>query len=129
MGQSYSEDLRRRIVAFVNAGHSRRAAAEHFNVSPSFAVKLLARHRQCGSLAPRRQGRPPGKGRLLAYRDFLIACVEARPDITMPELAAELKAKHAVCARPSSLSRILVRAGFTYKKNADGFGTRSRGRA
>ena len=116
MGQSYSEALRQRVVAFVNAGHSRRAAAEHFSVSPSFAVKLLARHKQCGSLAPLRQGRPPGKGRLLVYRDFLIARVEARPDITMPELAAELEARHGVCACSSSLSRILVGAGFTYKK-------------
>ena len=44
MGRSYSDDLRARVAGFVEAGHSRRAAARHFGVSESFAVKLL----QCG---------------------------------------------------------------------------------
>ena len=40
MGRSYSLDLRVRVVRFVEAGHSRRAAARHFGVSDSFAIKL-----------------------------------------------------------------------------------------
>lgn len=40
MGKSYSSDLRDRVVAFVEAGHSWRAAARRFGVSESFAVKL-----------------------------------------------------------------------------------------
>jgi transposase len=46
MTQSYSLDLRVRVVAFVEAGHSCRAAARHFRVSDSFAIKLLQRQRQ-----------------------------------------------------------------------------------
>jgi transposase len=45
MGESYSSDLRKRVVRFFDAGHSRREAAQHFGVSPSFAVKLEARRR------------------------------------------------------------------------------------
>jgi len=116
MGQSYSTDLRRRVVEFVGQGHSRREAANHFSVSASFAVKLLALHAQSGSVAPRRQGRPPGQGKLLAHRDYLTRQVDAKPDMTMPELAAKLAAERGVRARPSSLSRILTRAGFTFKK-------------
>ncbi|WP_442920915.1 IS630 transposase-related protein [Mesorhizobium sp. CCNWLW176] len=63
----YSSDLRDRVVAFVEAGHSRRSAARLFGVSDSFAVKLLRRVAQFGSGGPVRQGRPPGE-RLLASR-------------------------------------------------------------
>ncbi len=70
-------------------------------------------------------GRPRGGGKLAPYRAFLIACVEARPDITMPELAATLAAEHGVEAHPASLSRVLCKAGFTYKKIADGLETRT----
>ena len=43
MTRSYSLDLRVRVAAFVEAGHSRRAAARHFRVSDSFAIKLMQR--------------------------------------------------------------------------------------
>src|SRR5215218_5912267 len=115
MTHSYSLDLRMRVAAFVEAGHSRRAAARHFKVSDSFALKLMQRQRQCGSPAPARQGRPRGTGKLACYEAFLIRTVEARPDITMPELAARLLDEHGVSAAPATLSRLLCRRGFTYK--------------
>jgi transposase len=127
MGKSYSSDLRERIVGFVEAGHSRRAASRQFGVSDSFAVKLVRRVRSAGSLLPSRQGRPPGTGKLAACASFLMAAVEARPDITMPELSAKLKAERGVSAQPASLSRFLCRRGFTYKKNSAGVGMRPRG--
>jgi transposase len=121
----YSLDLRERIVAWVAQGHSRRDAARHFGVSDSCAVKLLARVRETGSLLPGRQGRPPGGGKLAAHCDFLIACVQAKPDITMPELAAA----RGVKVSPASLSRVLCQAGFTYKKSPDGLGAGARRRS
>jgi transposase len=126
MVHCYSLDLRVRIIAFVEAGHSRRAAARHFGVSDSCAIKLLQRQAQSGSPAPARQGRPPGSGKLAPYAAFLIATVEAKPDITMPELAAQLLEAHSVSAAPATLSRLLCRHGFTYKKTAAGFGVRTR---
>ena len=126
MTHSYSLDLRVRVAAFVEAGHSRRAAARHFKVSDSFAIKLMQRQRQCGSPAPARQGRPRGTGKLACYEAFLIRMVEARPDITMPELAARLLDEHGVSAAPATLSRLLCRRGFTYKKSPDGRGVRTR---
>ena len=116
MGQSYSLDLRARVVARVRAGHSRRDAARHFGVSPSCAVKLLKRVDRTGSVEPAHRGRPRGSGKLAAHQAFLIGRVEAQPDITMPELAAALEAERGVIASPASLSRVLCKAGFTYKK-------------
>jgi transposase len=126
MSRSYSLDLRVRVIAFVEAGHSRRAAARHFSVSDSFAVKLLYRQARSGSAAPARQGRPRGTGKLAPYEGFLVQAVEAKPDLTMPELAARLMNQHGVTAEPATLSRFLCRRGFTYKKIPDGGGVRTR---
>ena len=129
MPQTSSLDLRVGVAAFVGAGHSGRAAARHFGVSDSCAIKLMQRKRQMGSLAPARQGRPPGRGKLVAYESFLIQTVEAKPAITMPELAARLLEEHGIVAAPAMLSRFLCRRGFTYKKSPDGGGGRTRRRA
>ena len=48
MGHCYSLDLRVRVAGFVEAGHSCRAAARHFRVSDSCAIKLMQRQRQSG---------------------------------------------------------------------------------
>jgi transposase len=110
----------------VDAGYSRRAAARRFGVSDSFAIKLLQRQRHSGSPAPARQGRPRGTGRLAPYETFLVETVQAKPDITMPEWAARLSEEHGVSAAPATLSRLLCRRGFTYKKIPDGGGVRTR---
>jgi transposase len=129
MGKPYSIDLRERVQASVASGESRRAAARRYDVSPSFAVKLVDRVSRTGSAEPARQGRPPGGGKLAPYLKVLIGWVEARSDITMPELAVKLKAEKDVTAHPASLSRVLLQAGYSVKKNTSGHGSRARGRA
>jgi len=126
MGVCRSDDLRFRVVEAVAAGSSRRAAAERFSVSASSAIRWTARAASEGSAKPHKQGRPAGKGPLVQHLDYLIAEVEAEPDITMPELAARLQAERGVAAAFASLSKLLCRAGFTYKKTADGVGMRTR---
>jgi transposase len=126
MGKPYSADLRDRILGHISAGHSCRAAARRFGVSPSCAIKLMQHVASTGSAIPRRQGRPSGAGKLADYQTMLIRWVEAKPDITMPELAERLKAETKVVAHPASLSRVLVAAGFRYKKSLDGIGMRTR---
>lgn len=58
--------------------------------------------------------------------DVLIGWVESDGDITMPELAGRLLTERGVKAHPASLSRLLIRHGFTVKKNAAGERSRSR---
>ena len=76
MGKSYSIDIRERVVARVEAGHSRREAAVRYDVSASFAVKLLSRRRA----VLRQPGRAvrPEAGKLAPHLAFLVAQVEAR---------------------------------------------------
>ncbi|WP_292032206.1 transposase [Mesorhizobium sp.] len=124
MPKPYSLDLRERVVRFVEGGHSRHAAAAHFGVSVSFVVILMRNYHATGSLAPKRSG---GRrhSKLDPHRAFLSGRVAEKDDITMPELAAELAAAAGVEVAPASISRWLIRNGYSFKKNASGQRARS----
>jgi transposase len=124
MPKAYSLDLRERVAGFVNAGHSRRAAAAHFGVSVSFAVKLAKAQQVTGRLDPKPSG---GRrhAKLEPHRAFLLDRVAETQDITMPELAAALQAATGTRADPASLSRWLIRNGYRFKKNPAGQRARS----
>jgi transposase len=124
MPKAYSLDLRERVVGFVEAGHSRHAAAAHFGVSVSFVVFLMRAWRATGSLAPKPSG---GRrhSKLDPHRAFLLARVAEKGDIAMPELAAELDAATGTRVAPASISRWFIRNGYRFKKNTAGLRTRS----
>lgn len=114
--RSYSQDLRWRVVAFVDAGHSRRAAAAHFDVSVSFVVKLMAAFRLTGSCA----AKPEGGWRytkLDPHREFLERRIAEQPDLSMMELSQEM-AERGVKIDQASLSRWYRRNGYSFKKKA-----------
>ena len=125
MGKRYSMDLRERVVACVEAGHSCRAAARLFGVSASTAVRLAGQQRLQGHVAPKSQGRAPGTaGKLAAHLAFLLEIVRTEPDITLKELAGALAEVHGVRVQLSSLHRALRRAGYSYKKRTGRPGAR-----
>jgi transposase len=112
-----SSDLRERIVRAVERGSTIRQAALRFEVSPSAAVKLMRRMRESGSPAPARFGghRRP----ILDEHDALVRSVlDAKPDITLVEMQAELARQGVVVRATSTILRWLGRAGLTRKKRA-----------
>ena len=119
MSAAYSMDFRRAVAAHVGAGTSCSEAARRFGTSRSFVIKLMRQHRETGDLAPRpRGGARPSK--LVAFQDEVIGWIEARPDITLQQMAERLMDVHGVTASTSGLSDMLRRAGYTYKKIASG---------
>jgi transposase len=56
MGKPHPIELRERVVAFVEAGHTHRAAADHFRVSPRFVNNMVILRRETGSLEAKKQG-------------------------------------------------------------------------
>ena len=76
MPRPLSLDLRERIVEAVEAGSSRREAAERFEVSVSCAIKLLQRWERTGSVAPAPMG-----GR----KPHALAAHEARVRAVLPK--------------------------------------------
>lgn len=124
MGKPLSLDLRHRICAYISAGNSCRAAGRVFGVSAATAVRYGAEHREHGEVIAKPQGRPAGQfGKLSAHVDFLTDLVEAEPDITLQELANALENTYGVSVHLSSIHRVLVRSGFSYKKRAYRRGT------
>jgi transposase len=113
------------MVRGVEGGKSRQGVAAQFEVAPSTAVRLWNRYEETGSVEPAKQGRPPGSGKLGPHKTFLIDQVRQKPDITMPELAEILAAERGVEVHPTNISKLLCAAGFTYKKNPSGLGTRT----
>jgi transposase len=123
MPHALSNDLRVRVVRFVEAGHSCHEASRHFGTSVSFVVNLMALYRETGSVEHRAMG---GKrhGKLDAAEAFLLASVKRSHDITMPEFAAILLTEKGIEVSPQSLSRWLINKGFSFKKNTSGIRTR-----
>jgi transposase len=118
-----SNDLRERVVAYIEAGHWRHEAAAHFDTSVSFAVNLMKLWRETGSVDPRPRG---GflHGKLKPHRAFILETVTARGDITMPELAKELRTAKDLEVTASALSKFLISCGFSFKKNPQSKRTR-----
>jgi transposase len=123
MPQPLSNDLRRRLVECVEEGHSRREAAARFKTAPSSVVNVLRLWKETGSVEPRPRG-GFRHGKLKPHREFILGIVEKRPDITMPELAAELFAAKGVAIDPSNLSKFLIAQGLSFKKNVAGIRAR-----
>lgn len=123
MSQALSKRERECVVGFVEDGHSRREAARVFKTAPSTTVRIVRRFKETGSL----EARPRGgfrHGKLPPHRDFILKTVASRGDITMPELAAVLRAEKAITVAPATLSRFLIACGFSFKKNTSGIRTR-----
>ncbi len=116
MAKSYSQDLRDRVIdAVEREGMSRRKAAQRFGVSESSAVKWLQRMRDCGlrsALAMGGHRRPV----LEPHRDFVLAALAEKPDITLQALCERLLAQRGVKTDTSMMSRFLRREGLTLKK-------------
>src|SRR5437763_5413446 len=108
-----SGDLREHIVAAIRDGSSMRGAAARFAVSPSSAIKLMARVRATGSVTPARYGghrRPV----LAPHEDVLRALVVAQPDITLAEIQAELLRKRGITVCLATIHVRLRRLGLRH---------------
>ena len=117
MAKAISNDLRKRIVDAVDAGSSRRAAAERFDVAPSTAVNVVLLRQQTGSLNPKPRGGDKRSGRIEAYADEILRLIESRPDITLAEIAAHLEQTQGEGFAVSTIWRFFKRRGISYKKN------------
>ncbi|MES0057738.1 MULTISPECIES: IS630 family transposase [unclassified Mesorhizobium] len=113
MVRAISEDLRSRVIAAVESGLSRRAAADRFGVAAASAVRWVREWRESGATRAKPQGGDKRSQRIEAYRDTILAVIEGQDDITLVELAEFLRAEHAVVFAPSTIWRF---HSITFKK-------------
>lgn len=115
MANALSLDLRRRVVSAVEAGASRRQAAERFGVSVSSAIRWVAQSRETGDLAPKRRGgRRPS--RIDGHGELIMVWIGAEPDLTLPEISARLEGETGYRPPPSVVHGFFKRRGVTRKK-------------
>ena len=118
-GQSYSTDLRSRVLAAIDGGSAAKAVAELFQVSVSYIYKALARRAATGEIEARPQ-RNRQELKLAAHHDAIAAEVACRPDVTLEELRAWLLETYQVTASLGLMHKTLARLGLTLKKNRAG---------
>lgn len=116
MPRACSNDLRERVVCAVEAGASCRSAALRFGVSPSSAIKWMARWRTQGDVTPR-----SSRGRLRSplhlHRQWLLELVAAEPDVTLIEVRDRL-AERGQATSEAAVWRFFAREEISFKKNA-----------
>ena len=115
MARAYSLDLRERVVGLVASGETCRVVAELYDVSVASVVKWSQRSRATGSAA----AKPMGGRRpylLEGERDWLLARLAAKPDLTPHALLAEL-GDRGVVVSCDTLRRYLKRQGISFKKS------------
>src|SRR6267154_2438599 len=115
-GQSYSEDLRARVLVAVDGGMAARPAASVFRVSVSYIYKALIRRRRTGEVsASSRRGHRPRK--LTPAQEAAVAAhIAAHPDITLAALQTWLPGEHAVRLSNGAMWSAVDRLGLSYKK-------------
>jgi transposase len=117
MARTLSEDLRSRLIAAVEGGMSRRAAAERFEVAAASAIRWVREWRTTGATHAKAKGGDLRSHRIEAYRDIILAAIEAQADITLVELSDMLRERHGARFAPSTVWRFLDRHAMTFKKN------------
>jgi transposase len=117
MAKSLSEDLRARVIAAVDGGLSRRAAAARFGVAAASAVRWVREWRETGATCARAQGGDQRSHRIEAYRDVILMTIDRQVDITLVELAELLRQEHGAVFATSTIWRFLDRHAVTVKKN------------
>ena len=118
-GQSYSTDLRSRVLAAIDGGSPAKIVARLFQVSVSYIYKALGRRSATGETEARAQ-RNQQTLKLAAHHDAIAAEVARRPDVTLEELRAWLLATHEVKASLGLMHKTLARLGLTHKKRQAG---------
>jgi transposase len=114
-GQTYSQDLRSRVLAAVDRGGRVYEIAALFEVSVSYIYKALARRRLHGiETALPKTGRPGRK--LDAHLDALAAHVSAHPDATLAELTAWSARERGVTVSIATMWATLEALGLSHKK-------------
>ncbi len=115
--KSYSEDLRRKIVAAVEQrGMSKTEAARLFDVSLSSVKRYSRMARQGNSLAPKK--RPPGRTPKAdeKVKKLLNEHMKERPAATIAERIRFLQSITAERLSYSTIRRLLKRLGWSRKK-------------
>ncbi len=116
MPKPHPIELRKRVVAHVEEGHTHRGTAAQFKVSVKFVNDMVKLKRETGSLAPKHNPGKTGHGKLSPYKDWLRKRVDEQKDITIRKLCAELNEKFNLNVHHSPVWHVVRSFGLSHKK-------------
>jgi transposase len=115
MARPYSQDLRDRVIGSVASGRTCRATAALFGVSVASVVKWSQHWRASGIAA----AKPMGGWKQLVLnseREWLLARIAEKPDLTLRAVVGELAARRratAQCGASSSAKGSFLKKAYT----------------
>lgn len=115
MPGAYSDDIRVRVVETVEAGASRREAAERFEISASTAIRWMQRKEQTGSAAAKPMGGSCSP--LEKHADRMLSLIAQQPDLTLEEVVAAM-GRLGIDGSRTAVWRFFERHNISFKKNA-----------
>ena len=116
-GQSYSQDLRDRVIGAIDGGMAVRQAAATFGVSVAYIYKALIRRRLTGESGPN-----PNRGhrarKLAPDQEMALASrIRSQPGITLAQAQAWLLAEHGVSLSIGATWNAARRLSLSFKKS------------
>jgi transposase len=125
--QSYSQDLRERVLRALGRGEAPTAIARRYEVSRVYVYQVRHREQETGVRTSFRIG-GHRRSRLAAMESELRDWIAAEPGLTLAELQERL-AQQGVSVKVGALWHQLNRWNLTFKKNSARQRARARGRA
>jgi transposase len=107
------------VIQAVEDGETARAAARHFVIGDSTAIRWAKRWRETGSVEARSvkgQSRSP----LKEHEDWLLDLVRREPDLTLEEIQRRLLDEREQKSGIGSVWRFFDRHGVSFKKKRAG---------
>jgi transposase len=125
--QSYSQDLRERVLWALDRGERPSSIARRLEVSRVWVYQVRDRAQKLGKRTSFQIG-GHRRSRVAEMESVLRAWIAAEPDLALSELSARL-AKQDVLIKPGALWHQLNKWNLTFKKNPARQRARARGRA
>ena len=113
MRGTYPIEVRVRVIGLVEAGASRREAAEQLEISASSAVRWLHRWQAEGISGPKPRGGSTSP--LEQHAEWILTIVTEQPDLTLDEIVSAMR-KNRIRGSRSALWRFFARHDITVKK-------------
>ena len=113
MPKPYSYDLRVRVIDLIEAGSSRRDAAELYGISPRVVVIWSQRWKQTGSISAKPSGGSISP--LEEHAEFLLGLNVEQPDLTLDEVVVAMSKAGIVSSR-TAVWRFYERHDISFKK-------------
>ena len=122
MRGTYPSEMRVRVIGLVEAGTSRREAAEQLEISASSAIRWMQRWE-----ADRTSGPKPRGGSVSPLEQHAEWILPEQSDLTLDEIVSAMHKKR-ICGSRTALWRFLARHDITVKKKPARGGTAARRR-